>query len=190
MYSVRLLPIEYKMIHKQNRKREYTYIIAATLIIVLLFTYLCLSMILNSKSNELTMEQNQLENLERSINNLIELEVLEKSVAEMQGQFLTAAGNSPVWHNVLAGIGNSVPDTVGISTVNINYNGEFGEATIHGTAGKNAPVSEWITKLEEFPEISNAKFNFSSLNEGEDHFEFELTLIINAAALQTGGGSQ
>lgn len=187
MYSVSLLPNEYRMLHKQIRKKEYTYILSITLLIVLLLVYLCLSFILKNKVYELEMEQNQIESLEKSINNMIEIETLKNKVDSMQEQLLQASGNNPRWDNILSVIGNSVPETVGISSMNINFNGQYGEILIHGTANNNSSISEWISKLEELAVVDQTRFNFSSADEKGEHLQFELTMIIPSGSVEMGG---
>lgn len=189
MYSVSLLPNEYRMLHKQTRKKEYTIIFSATFVVVLLLTYLLLSLLLHTKTTEFEMIKQENARLESSISKLEEMETLKEEVIALLGQATLASGANPRWHDTLNIIGNSVPDTVGITSMNINYSDEYSEVIIHGTTNNHMYVSDWLRKLEELTVISETKFNFSSIAEGEGIMHFELTLRIPSVLNQIGGES-
>lgn len=179
MYSVSLLPYEYKMLHQSARKSNYSLLAAVAVMGVFLAVYLFLSLSAGEKDAKLQDLKAQNASVEENISNLESLEVMNNEVGRLLSQAILAAGTNPSWNDLIAAIGNSVPETMGLKTITMKYAGDSGECTIQGTSKDQRSVSEWMEALEALDGTANVKCNFSGLTDQEEGlFEFELVFVL------------
>ncbi|MCX7773783.1 MAG: PilN domain-containing protein [Clostridia bacterium] len=176
MYSVSLLPYEYRMLHQNARKKDVSLLIAVVAMAVAMAVYLFLSISAASKDRELEDIQAQQQSVSRQITRLQDLEGLNSKASSLLSQAMLAAGSNPTWSNLIAALGNSVPQSVGLTNISMKYAGIGGECILQGTAVSHQAVSEWMKELSALKGIGEIKCSFSSEDESNanNQVQFEL----------------
>lgn len=177
MYSVSLLPSEYKALNVKAKKNKVGLYISAIALICIMFVYFYfffLSAKFDGKLDELKDESAQ---LSKKVKKLEPLEALSNSVAQQLGEVLIAWGNKPVWDDLISSIGNSVPETISISNMSFKYTEQVGECIIQGDANSHNDVSFWMQQIESISGIGEIKCKDSSEDEGDIHFELSIILL-------------
>ncbi|NMA67528.1 MAG: hypothetical protein GX957_15065 [Clostridiaceae bacterium] len=180
MYNVSLLPAEYRLKHQSEKKKDASLLIALSAMCALLIIYLVLTFITNSKTKELDrlIKQNKLTTAE-----ITELTPLSSLYKETQSTFdivKSAAGTNPEWDNFVAFIGNSIPETMGLISIDMSYSGSSGKCIIIGTAQDHKTVSDWIVCLEEASRTGEIRCSYSEVSSGSlwpVEFEISFSLL-------------
>lgn len=178
MYSVRLLPSEYRIAHQSVRKSGISLLAAIGVMGALLVVYLILSVSAASKSNELSALQYQNDVMAMRITELEGLDVLYNDVSKQLADVLTAAGSNPSWDKLIATVGNSVPASIGMDNLIMRYSSEKKECMIQGTVSNHLELSNWMDKLEELDLIENPLCTSTSLSDTGSGIKFEVTFTI------------
>lgn len=182
MYSVSLLPYEYRMIHTNARKKNIGLLLVTGVMCVMFFTYLILTIIEAGKEAELKGIRAETAAVDMQISRLSDLETLKKDVFSLLDTVTMAAGSNPEWESLIASIGNTVPESVNINYINLEYNGNEGVCNITGVGLSHQSVSDWMVKLQEVSGIGEIKCNISSrvTQSGNNDVNFELTIPLLA----------
>ena len=167
MYSVSLLPSEYRAIHQSAKKKDIRLLITMGIMSILAIGYLVLSVtVLNLEKNYQIM-QNENVDLLIEIDRFEGLELLNAQVNTLLLQAISAKGSNPKWDDLIASIGNSVPESVGLNTLEMKYNDTVHECVIEGTAKNHQAVSYWMESLENVEGIDGIKCSFLSVQQQE-----------------------
>lgn len=185
MYSVSLLPSEYRMLITSARRKGRMLLIAILIMILLASVYLVLTAKMVQKDGELEKMQLQNALLDKKIAELTDLENMNIEANSKLRKVISAYGTHPDWESLIAELGNSVPDSIGLTYLGMTYANGSGQCSVQGTARDNQSISEWMKELKAIPGIDDVKYNFSSwLEEASgSSVQFELSLT-----LQSGSG--
>lgn len=162
MYSVSLLPYEYKLLNTKARKKNVNLLIAIVVMGVLFVVYMILTVLLtgnNAKLNEIRKETYA---LEAQISEIDDLLTINNNVSSLLKNATLAAGSNPEWGNLIASFGNSVPETLSLTAIEMKYSEPEGQCNIKGSGITHQSVSEWIQRLNEVTGIGEIKFNIST----------------------------
>ncbi|MGI6084346.1 MAG: PilN domain-containing protein [Acetivibrionales bacterium] len=168
MYSVSLLPYEYKLINIKARKKNVNLIIAMGVMGVLFTVYAILSIVLttnNAKLNEIRKEASE---VEAQISEIDDILAMRDQVNKLLKDASLAAGVNPEWRSLTAEIGNSVPESLFLTEVGMKFEDPTGVCIIKGTGSTHESVSEWMNRLEEVPDISEIICTSSALSDQLD----------------------
>ncbi len=186
MYSVSLLPYEYRLINSKARKKNISLILAMVAMGLLFAAYIILTIILtsnNAKLNEIRKEANSVESQISKIDDLL---IISNDVNEMLNRASLASGSNPEWGTLITSIGNSVPESVSLKNIEMEFTSSEGECSILGTGLTHQSVSEWLQKLEKINGIGEVLCEISTIDNQDDitnPVRFELTM-----PLQKGPG--
>lgn len=181
MYSISLLPYEYRMLAHSARRKNILLLYALTFLIALTGVYLLLSENVLEKEKDLNdiIEQNKM--VSNQISELINLEEVNRKANVLLNQAVKAYGSNPEWSRLISALGNTVPPTAGLDNVIMNYAGDRGECIIQGTARDHQAVSLWMNQLEAMEGIEKINLNLSTRMEedpsGFIQFELNLSLL-------------
>lgn len=179
MYSISLLPYEYKMLDSKERKKNISLLIAIGVMGILFAAYLILTVYASGKTAELNGLRAESAAVEAQIANMGDIKVINDEVGILLKDVMTAAGTSPDWNQLIADIGNSVPEPVSLKSIKLNYQGSSGECIVQGAGSNHQSVSDFLRKLEDNSGIGEIKCKFSSRSDSADDFvEFELSFPI------------
>lgn len=167
MYSVSLLPSEYKAIHQNARKKDILLLIAIGVIGVLTVIYLTLYIAVLNMEKEYLVLQDENVDILIQIDKLDDIEPLYSQVNSLLARAVAAKGMNPKWDELIACIGNSVPESVGLSSISLQYNGTNQQCVIEGTANNHQAVAQWLEVLETVEGIDQIKCSFSTVQQQE-----------------------
>lgn len=179
MYSISLLPYEYKMLNTKARKKNINLLLAIGAMGILFVVYLILTVYASGKTAELSGIRAEHKAVEAHIAKMGDIKVINDEVGLLIDDVMSAAGSSPDWNQLIAAVGNSVPDSVSLSSIKLNYQGGSGECVIQGTGLSHQSISDWLKKLEDTSGIGETKCKFlsQSVSSGNS-VEFELSFPI------------
>lgn len=186
MYSVSLLPYEYRLLNTKARKKNMSLILAMVAMGLLFAVYIILTIILTSKNSKLNEIRKEATSVESQISKIDDLFVISNEVSKMLNDASSAAGTNPEWDNLITSIGNSVPESVSLKSIEMEFNSTDGECNILGTGLTHQSVSEWLQKLEKVTGIGEILCEISTIDNMNDltnPVRFELTI-----PLQKGPG--
>lgn len=178
MYSISLLPYEYKLLNMKARKKNIGLMIAAVIMSVLFLAYMILTVYASGKNAELDGVRAEYAAVETQIEKMGDIKIIYDEVGLLMKDVTAAAGTTPDWNRLIASIGNSVPDSVYLTSIEMNYQESSGECIILGTGAYHGSVSAWLENLEEIPEIGDINCKFSSRSDSGDSVEFEVNFRI------------
>lgn len=180
MYSVSLLPYEYKLLNTKVRKKNVNLIIAMGVMGVLFVAYMILTIVLTSKNARLNDIRKESYSVESQISKIDDLLVISDEVSKMLADASKAAGSNPEWGNLIASIGNSVPETISLKSIEMKYGTSEGKCSIEGFGLTHLSVSEWLKTLEDVDGISEIKCEISKLEtQQSETVNFELNFTIH-----------
>lgn len=181
MYKVSLLPSEYRLYTRTAQRKDWTLLIASVAMIVLFMVYFVLSANTLKKDNELNNIKLQSEALDQAINHYLQVEKLNDDVNTLLEKALAAYGTNPAWHEIISYIGNSVPNSIGLTSLNMIVRQGAGECTVQGATPDIESLTSWIERLGSIPGVGEVSYNFSSKieenNPGDVQFDLSMTLL-------------
>lgn len=190
MYSISLLPSEYRNLKASARKKELSVLVMATIVIAFAIIFVTISVIASTYDSNLESLQNENASLERRIREYQYIEVLQSEVSALQSQVLQIAGSSVDWSIIIREIGNSVPPQISLSSLVITFPDTFGLMIIQGNAASHDTVAAWMERLKEIQGLSGLQFKLSEIdNNSDDTVAFELNIPFTTAVQLNGGGN-
>jgi len=179
MYSVSLLPYEYKLLNTKARKKNVNLLIAIGVMGVLFVVYMVLTIVLTSTNAKLNDIRKEAYAVESQISKLDDLLAISNEVNKMLNDASLAAGSNPEWGNLIVSIGNSVPESISLKNIEMKYSTSEGQCSIKGFGLTHQSVSEWLKKLEEVDGIGEIKCEISNIEtqqSGTVNFELDFTI--------------
>lgn len=179
MYSVSLLPYEYRLINTKARKKNISLILAMVAMGLLFATYIILTVILTSKNAKLNEIRKEATSVESQISKIDDLLVISNEVNRMLNDASVAAGSNPEWSSLITSIGNSVPESVSLKNIGMEFTSSDGECNILGTGLTHQSVSEWLRELEKVSGIGEILCVISTIDNMDDvtnPVRFEITI--------------
>jgi len=159
MYKISLLPEEYKQYRVISRRSR-------RLLLVLFTTALSLAVVLITSVAILLVYRNQLSDiedwnaeLEKQIEALKPVEILQQQLLNMHETINQAAGLSPAWDEFVTHIGNNVPPGVAISDITAEY-GENSRITILGSASSYDYIADYADYLKKVEGLDNIQVEY------------------------------
>ncbi len=186
MYSVSLLPYEYRLLNTKAQKKNISLILAIVAMGLLFAVYIYFTIILTSNNVKLNEIRKEAASVESQISKIDDLLVINNEVSEMLNYASQAAGSNPEWGSLITSIGNSVPESVSLKNIEMKFNSSDGECSIVGMGLTHRSVSEWLQKLEKVNGIGEIMCEISTIDNKDDinnPVRFELTI-----PLQKGPG--
>ena len=164
MYTISLLPSEYKVYQNAQKRNDLIITIGIIIISCLITAVILSSVIASSYNRELTMIKDNNHNLVEQIDKLKPIELLQNQADALQLQINQAAGVSPEWNKLVISIGNSVPATVGLISLSAIYNetDQTGIIIITGNATNHDAVALWLSELGEIEGMGEVLCQFST----------------------------
>ncbi|NLM73000.1 MAG: PilN domain-containing protein [Clostridiaceae bacterium] len=180
MYSVSLLPNHYILQNQARKRKDKLLKISLIAMCVLFAVYSAVLVVHTAKNNELKTLQKENQMVMDQISSLEDLTALNNSINEIYNIAKKAAGNNPSWEKIIVDIGNSVPETIGIISMELSYKDGTGTGRIQGLALDHNTVSAWLKSLSELSDISDIKCSFSTQTQedAEDFVKFEVTMSL------------
>jgi len=178
MYSISLLPYEYKIHNLKAKKKNIGLLLATGIMGVLFLAYTILSVYASGKTAELNGIRAEYAAVEAQIEKMGDIKIFYDEVGVLSKEVTAAAGSNPDWSLLISSIGNSVPESVILRSMKFNYQGSSGECVILGTGKDHGAVSGWLKKLGDTEGIGEINCKFSSLSGNYDSVEFELSFLI------------
>lgn len=181
MYSVSLLPQEYRMLHINARNKNIGLLIAMVTMGVLFVVYLILTILLSGKQAEIRGINAENSAVEAQITKLSDIKVVSDEVSALLADTMQAAGTNPDWEQLIVKMGNIVPNNVYLSNINLEYKDNKGTGLIQGSGQTYKAVSDWMKNLENIKGLGEIRCEFSSQVKGESSssIDFELTFVIS-----------
>lgn len=177
MYSVSLLPYEYRMMHQKARKKDISLLLAILVMGILAAVYFILTFSAYAKAQTLKELEAQNADVEMQSAKLEGLLELNAEVTGLLTQTSAAIGSIPEWNKLIKTLGNSVPETVNIININAKYTTDSKQCILNGKAADYKSVAEWISSLEKLDEIGEVRCK-TSANEGKSVlFEISIELM-------------
>jgi Tfp pilus assembly protein PilN len=181
MYSVSLLPSEYRAIHQNVKKKDIRLLIAMGIMSILTVAYLVLTFTMLNLDKEYQALQDENVDLLIEIEQLKGLEQLNYQMESLLAKAVAAKGSVPQWDEILVQIGNSVPETVGLESVDIQQIESIHKCVIEGKATDHTAVSQWLKALEGIEGIEDIKCSFSAVDDQDtgsaSKFKISFTLL-------------
>lgn len=179
MYSISLLPYEYRILNSKTRKKNINLLLAIGAMGILFTVYLILTIYASGKAAELNGIRAEYAAVEAHIAKMGDIKVINDEVGLLIKDVKTAAGTRPDWNQLIAGIGNSVPNSVSLKNIKLNYQGSSGECVVQGTGLSHQSVTDWLKNLDDTSGIGEIKCKFSSQSDTSNNsVEFELSFPI------------
>lgn len=165
MYSVSLLPYEYRIINTKAKKKSFNLFIAMGAMGVFFVVYFILTIVLAGKNTELNSIRNEADIVEAQISEIDDILTISNDVNLLLKDVSLAAGKNPEWGRLITAIGNSVPESVNLVNTEMKFEDSKGECSIQGVGLSNKSVSDWIQKLEEVDNLGEIKCIISTLSD-------------------------
>ncbi len=180
MYSVNLLPSHYILQNQARKRKDKLLKITIVAMCALLAVYAVMTILNTIKKNELKSIQKSNQIVQDEISKLEHLSSLNNDINMVYKLAKAVAGTNPSWDEFIVTISNSIPGTIGITNVDLSYQGETREGKIQGLALEHRTISEWLKTLSELSEISNVKCSFAkhTQEDSDDLVQFEITMNI------------
>lgn len=178
MYKVSLLPNHY-ILQNQARKRKDKLLKISLVVMCTLFAVYAASVILHTAvKNEFRTLQKENKRVLEEISELEYLSALNNDINAIYNRAKTAVGNNPDWNKLIVDIGNSTPETIGITNMELSYEGGNGTGKIMGLALDHSTVSAWLETLNELIEITDVRCSFLTQTQesADDLVQFEITM--------------
>lgn len=188
MYSVSLLPYEYKLVNTKARKKNVNLLIAIGVMGVLFTVYAILYIVLASNKVQLNEIRKEANVVEAQISEIDDILAMNNQVSSFLKDASLAAGFNPEWERLITEIGNSVPETISLNNLVMKFESSEGECSIKGTGLTHQSVSDWMKRLEGITDIGEIKCVHSAYTDQQKEnspVNFELNI-----ALQKGPGYQ
>lgn len=180
MYSVRLLPQEYRMLHTNACKKNISLVVAMVIMGVLFVAYLILTVLFSGKQAEIRGIKAENAAVEAQISKLSDIKVVSDEVSALLADAIQATGTTPDWEQLIVRMGNSVPNNVYLRNINLEYKENKGTGLIQGSGENHKAVSDWMKSLEDIKGLSEIKCEFSQVNgESNSSIDFELTFVVS-----------
>lgn len=188
MYSVSLLPYEYRLINTKARKKNVNLLIAMGVMGVFFLIYVILSVVITTNNAKLKDIRKEAAVVENQISEIDDILNMSNDVSKLLNEATLAAGTNPEWGELITNIGNSVPESVSLISIDMKYETSEGECSIKGTGLTHKSVSEWMQRLEKVKDIGEIKCVISTQTAHQEEnspVNFELNI-----PLQKGPGYQ
>lgn len=177
MYNISLLPSEYRMLHQASRKKDKGLMISIIVMLGLFAVYLGLTLVMASKGHELDSIRNTNRIVENRISGIGELIALKNEAQSLSDMASKAYGNNPEWHSLLAEIGNTVPEDMGLTSIQLSFSDGKGNCIVQGVASSHQGVTDWIRALEELNKTGEVMCNYAQETQGRVEFEISFDLL-------------
>ncbi|MGI6124454.1 MAG: hypothetical protein ACOYIG_09795 [Acetivibrionales bacterium] len=132
---------------------------------VLFAVYVILSILLTSNIAQLNKVKKEAETVEAQIAENNDLLTMSNNVNILLKDATLAAGENPEWGKLITAIGNSVPESISLSNIKMEFDNQSGFCTIDGVGLTHNSVSEWIQRLEEVTGIDEIRCSLSALSD-------------------------
>ena len=165
MYSVSLLPYEYRIINTKAKKKNVSLFIAMGVMGVFFVVYFILTIVLAGKNSELISIRNEADAVEAQISEIDDILTISNNVNLLLKDASLAAGKNPEWGRLITVIGNSVPESVNLVNTQMKFEDSEGECSIKGTGLSHKAVSDWIQRLEKVENIGEIRCVISTLSD-------------------------
>lgn len=179
MYSVSLLPYEYKLLNTKARKKNISLLVATGVMGILFIAYMITTVVLTTNSAKLKYIRKESNAVETQISKSDDLLSISNDISVMLTEASSAVGTNPEWSNLLITIGNSVPESLILKNIEMKYSDPEGKCSIKGAGQSHNSVSEWLKKLEEVKGIDKIKCELSSSENQQSravNFEIEFSI--------------
>ncbi len=186
MYSISLLPSEYKSYLVSSRKRELTIMILSVVVVALALILFMVTLISNIYDNGLERLENENAVIEDRITDYLYIEGLKAQMLSLEQQ-IQQIGLFIDWGSMITDIGNSVPKRIGLESIMIG-NSDTLRIMIRGHAISHEDVSDWMLKVGAISGLQNIQCKSLIVDENSGLIDFELDIPLLTADNTAAGG--
>jgi len=177
MYNISLLPSEYRMLHQASKKKDKGLMISIIVMLGLFALYLGLTLAMAAKGRELDSIRNTNRIVENRISGIGELIALKNEAKSLSDMASKAYGKNPEWDSLLAEISNTVPENIGLTSIQLSYSDGKGNCIVQGVSLNHQGVTDWIKALEELNKTGEVMCNYAQETQGQVEFEISFALL-------------
>jgi Tfp pilus assembly protein PilN len=188
MYSISLLPSEYKSYLASSRKKELSIMILSVVVVALALILFMVTLISNIYDKGLESLEGENAVIENRIENYLYIESLQAQMLSLDQQILQIGVFFIDWGSVITEIGNTVPKRIGLESITIGSSDSL-HIMIRGHARSHEDVSEWMKKIGTMSGLQSVQCRSLLVDDNSGLISFELDIPLLTADDTAAGGA-
>lgn len=187
MYSISLLPSEYKSYLASSRKKELSIMILSVVVVALALILFMVTLISNIYDKGLESLEGENAVIENRIENYLYIESLQAQMLSLD-QKIRQIGLFIDWGRLITDIGNTVPKRIGLESITIGSSDSL-HIMIRGHARSHEDVSEWMKKIGTMSGLQSVQCRSLLVDDNSGLISFELDIPLLTADDTAAGGA-